>query len=105
LQTRHHQPLRQLFSSSFESTQQQEDTPRIFTIRACKDEELAAVANIIMDAFYTEKSAWRRLYQLAELNRLQQNFPYTNTDSHQMLVAVVAGDNDERISGFVDIDA
>jgi ribosomal protein S18 acetylase RimI-like enzyme len=105
LQTRHRQPLRQLFSSSSESAQQQKDTPRDFTIRACKYEELAAVADIIMDAFYTEKSTWRRLYQLAELNRLQQNFPYTNTDLHQMLVAVVVGDSDERIAGFVDIDA
>ena len=63
--------------------------------------ELSAVANIIMDSFYDSNTSWRRLYQLAELNRLQNNFPYVETDIHQMLVAMA----NNRVVGFVDIDA
>jgi ribosomal protein S18 acetylase RimI-like enzyme len=63
--------------------------------------ELASVAGIIVEAFYKEKPAWAKLYQLAELNRLQQNFPYVETDLHCMLVAIL----DNEVVGFVDIDA
>ncbi len=68
--------------------------------------ELPQVAGIIVDSFYDAKTAiiWRRLYQLAELNRLQQNFPYPTTttasggggegDDHRMYVAEAASHGD-----------
>jgi ribosomal protein S18 acetylase RimI-like enzyme len=78
--------------------------------------ELGAVANIIIEAFYTNKNM-KTLYRLAELNRLQQNFPYIDSDIHKMLVAVSSSCGDEinnnksqaqqspQIVGFCDIDA
>jgi ribosomal protein S18 acetylase RimI-like enzyme len=67
---------------------------------------LAAVADIMMDAFHTEKTESLRLYELADLER---SFPYAEPDLHQMLVAVIVGDDDddddEKIAGFVDVDA
>jgi ribosomal protein S18 acetylase RimI-like enzyme len=66
--------------------------------------ELGAVADIIIDSFYTSKTSWIKLYRLGELNRLQQNFPTTDTDLHQMLVAVTI-DNHEKVVGFCDVDA
>jgi ribosomal protein S18 acetylase RimI-like enzyme len=68
--------------------------------------ELGTVADIFIDSFYTSKTSWKKLYRLAELNRLQQNFPYKDTDLHQMLVAVSVIDLDNRtIVGFCDVDA
>lgn len=81
-----------------------------------------------MDSFYTESGVWKRLYQLAELNRLQQNFAYPDrSNEHQMLVVEVEEssntestsppsvvvdddvvDDDQKsniIVGFCDIDA
>jgi ribosomal protein S18 acetylase RimI-like enzyme len=44
-----------------------------------------------MESFYTDTSKmWSGLYRLAELNRLQQNFAYTDQAIvHQMLVVVM----------------
>lgn len=64
--------------------------------------ELGMVADIIIDSFYTSQTSWRKLNRLAELNRLQQNFPYTDTDLHQMLVAVI---DNQKVVGFCDVDA
>ncbi|CAJ1958980.1 unnamed protein product [Cylindrotheca closterium] len=61
---------------------------------------------MILEAFYDAKvktSPWKRVYILAELNRLQQNYPYEDTELHQMLVAVE--EETEMVVGFVDIDA
>ncbi|KAL3897881.1 MAG: hypothetical protein SGARI_006812 [Bacillariaceae sp.] len=72
--------------------------------------ELPRVADLMMEAFYEEKGMWKRLYQLAELNRLQQNFAYADqVDVHQMLVVVVEEDEDNDnpphvVVGFCDID-
>jgi ribosomal protein S18 acetylase RimI-like enzyme len=71
------------------------------------DIELGTVADIIMDSFYSPKTSWRGLYRVAELNRVQQNFPYVNTDLHQMLVAVATdtqGVLPPKIVGFCDVD-
>jgi ribosomal protein S18 acetylase RimI-like enzyme len=67
--------------------------------------ELGAVSEIIMESFYDSKTkaSWGRLYQLGELNRLQQNFPYTDPDLHRMLVAVTA--ENKEVVGFCDADA
>ena len=51
-----------------------------------------------------------RLYQLAEWNRLQQNFPYSDPD-HEMYVAVVVvvdettSNEESLVVGFCDVDA
>jgi ribosomal protein S18 acetylase RimI-like enzyme len=59
-----------------------------------------------MESFYEESGMWKRLYRLAELNRLQQNFAYADQSKvHQMLVAEVNDNNNSpNIAGFVDID-
>ena len=94
--------------------------PLAFQILKCQYADLNPVSDIIMDSFYDTKTSWRRLLKLAELNRLQQNFPYVDTDLHQMFVAVVSspsGADDttgtattsktlaRTVIGFVDIDA
>ncbi|KAL3942541.1 MAG: hypothetical protein SGBAC_003287 [Bacillariaceae sp.] len=75
-------------------------------IRSCAYPELKPVSDIVLQSFYEEKikkSPWRRVYKLAEQNRLQQNYPYQDTDLHQMLVAVE--ERTDTVVGFVDIDA
>ena len=78
-----------------------------FRIRPCQYADLNVVSDIIMDSFYEDKTAWRRLTQIAELNRLQQNFPYVDVDLHQMLVATTTTTNGEKdtVIAFVDVDA
>jgi ribosomal protein S18 acetylase RimI-like enzyme len=85
--------------------------------------ELGQVADLIMDSFYTTTTTetgggggfiWKRLYKLAELNRLQQNFAYPDqADQHQMLVVELQADNNNNnnnghrsnaIVGFCDVD-
>jgi ribosomal protein S18 acetylase RimI-like enzyme len=56
----------------------------------------------MIDSFYTSQTSWKKLFRLAELNRLQQNYPYTDTDLHQMLVAVI---DNQQVVGFCDVDA
>lgn len=61
-----------------------------------------------MDSFYDTKTSWKKLYQLGELNRLQQNFPYVDADLHRMLVATTVDKDDDRgvlLVGFCDVDA
>lgn len=41
------------------------------------------------------------MFRLAELNRLQNNFPYSDIKRHRMLVAL----NGKDVVGFVDVDA
>lgn len=75
-------------------------------IRSCEYTELNPVSDIIMESFYEDKvkkGPWKRVYKLAELNRLQQNYPYQDTDLHQMLVAAEKATG--TVIGFVDIDA
>ncbi len=82
-----------------------------FQIQKCQYADLNPVSDIIMDSFYDNKTTWRRLLKLSELNRLQQNFPYVDTDLHQMFVAVetrkdeITPTKPRTIVGFVDIDA
>ena len=45
-----------------------------------------------MDAFYTKPSPFKSLHRIAELNRLQQNYPYKDLDLHQMVIAEAIGD-------------
>ena len=71
----------------------------------CIGKELGVVADIIVDAFYNSSTTqgWKPLYRLAELNRLQQNFPYSDPHLHQMCVAISTGTN--QVVGFCDVDA
>lgn len=75
-----------------------------FKIRNCKYADLGVVADIILASFYqTSTSPFKNLYRLAELNRLQQNFPYNDLDRHIMLVATLTDSNE--IVAFCDVDA
>jgi ribosomal protein S18 acetylase RimI-like enzyme len=84
------------------------------SVRPCTHAELGACADIIIHSFYnyTSLSPWRQMTRLAELNRIQQGFPYGNDRSlHQMMIAVAGSDSrgsrrsSETICGFVDVDA
>jgi ribosomal protein S18 acetylase RimI-like enzyme len=90
------------FPSSAASSSDDHST---ISIRTADYSELNPVSDIILQSFYDEihKGPWKRIYKLAELNRLQQNFPYEDTDLHQMLVAI--DDESDKVIGFVDVDA
>lgn len=87
-----------------------------FKIRKCRYGELSLVSEIIVNSFYDEKmikSPFAAVLRLGELNRLQQNFPYSD-DRHFMFVAIDnseeneesrTDDEEETIIGFVDLDA
>ena len=72
--------------------------------------EIGAVADVIMESFYADsKPPWCHMYRLAEINRLQQGFPYADRDKHRMLVAIAkeqdgSSTEQERIVGFCDCD-
>lgn len=70
-----------------------------FLIRQCLFGELNDVAGIFIESFYNTSTSWKKLYQLAELNRLQQTFPYGEVE-HQMMVAIL----DSKVVGFVDVN-
>jgi ribosomal protein S18 acetylase RimI-like enzyme len=83
-------------------------------VRPCTHSELGACADIIIQSFYnyTSLSPWRQMSKLAELNRIQQGFPYGDDRAlHQMMIAVAGSDSrgnrrsSETICGFVDVDA
>lgn len=79
-------------------------------IRPAQYADLGPVAEIILDSFYDGKMSFRGLVKLAELNRLQQNFPYVDKELHEMFVATMAleqevDDSSSKIVGFVDVDA
>lgn len=42
------------------------------------------------------------MFRLAELSRIQKNFPYNDVERHRMLVAEL--DDSDDIIGFVDVD-
>jgi ribosomal protein S18 acetylase RimI-like enzyme len=83
-----------------------------FKVRDCTHGELNVVADIIMDSFYDYTdpgSVWKQLTKLAELNRIQQNFPYgADRVHHRMMVVTVTNQDTSDIAtticGFVDID-
>ena len=69
--------------------------------------ELGGAADVIMQSFYADsKPPWNHMYKMAELNRLQQGFPYADRKMHRMLVAVAKeiGQQEEQIVGFCDCD-
>lgn len=59
-----------------------------------------------MEAFYTKPSPFKGIYRIAELNRLQQNYPYADLDLHQMVVAEAANATSSAmvVVGFADVD-
>lgn len=83
-----------------------------FKVRDCTHGELNLVADIIMDSFYNytdSGSVWKQLTKLAELNRIQQNFPYGPDKAHHRMLVVTStnhsmSDSVTSICGFVDID-
>jgi len=66
--------------------------------------ELHPVSNLVVASFYdSEKDeVWKQMFRLAELSRMQKNFPYSDVGRHRMLVAVAEGT--DHIVGFVDVD-
>jgi ribosomal protein S18 acetylase RimI-like enzyme len=87
---------------------------RSFSIREARFKDLSRVSNIIVESFY-KPSLFKRYHAMAELNRLQSNFPYGD-DKHFMYVAYAnkngsSADSNGRSSdessivGFCDIDA
>ena len=117
----HAQNVNDGFSSSFEAQKETllEDSKeplQELTIRNCKYADLNAVADIIVESFYEEKmksSPFSAILKFGELNRLQQNFPYNDSERHVMLVATISDSKDlhngnqdyQKIVGFVDVDA
>lgn len=93
----------------------------VFRVRECSHMELGSCADVIMSSFYnyTSMSPWRQLTKLAELNRIQQSFPYGDDRSlHRMFVVTAttkqtADQTSQQdltastaaICGFVDVDA
>jgi hypothetical protein len=69
--------------------------------------ELNPVSNLVVDSFYDNKpnDVFKHMYRLAELSRLQQNFPYMDQQRHRMLVAISTSKDESRILGFCDVDA
>lgn len=68
--------------------------------------ELPKVADVIVAAFYPNSTGpFRTLFRLAELNRIQQCFTYSNISLHRMLVAEHVTGRKKQIVGFCDVDA
>jgi ribosomal protein S18 acetylase RimI-like enzyme len=87
------------------------DITKQFHVRDCKHAELSLVADIIMDSFYNYTdpgSVWKQLTKLAELNRIQQNFPYGDDRANHRMMVITTNCNTSNIAdiicGFVDID-
>jgi ribosomal protein S18 acetylase RimI-like enzyme len=82
-----------------------------YQIRDCTHQELSSVADLIVDSFYnysTANTVWKQFTKLAELNRIQQNFPYGDDRAvHRMMVLTTTERNatTSKICGFVDVDA
>jgi ribosomal protein S18 acetylase RimI-like enzyme len=79
-----------------------------FYIRDSMHAELSQAADIIVASFYVDsRPPWNQLYRLAELDRLQQGFPFQDRTLHRMIVAVTRNPSSrhEVVVGFVDIDA
>jgi GNAT superfamily N-acetyltransferase len=73
-----------------------------FYIREGSFSDLCRVANIIVDSFYNPSIFVRPFLYAAELQRLQDNFPYDD-QLHSYFVA--CSTKDDEAVGFVDIDA
>jgi hypothetical protein len=69
--------------------------------------ELNPVSDLVVNSFYDNKpnDVFKHMYRLAELNRLQQNFPYMDQQRHRMLVAISMFNDESRVVGFCDVDA
>ena len=72
-----------------------------FYIRRGLFKDLRCVADLMMDAFYSEKSIMFHYHRMLELDRVQNNFPY-DSSKHEYYVACSP---DGKVIGFVDIDA
>lgn len=107
-------------SWSFSVDDADTDTTYHYTLRDCQYRELSNVATLVVASFYDPKTVSnmmaRKLTELAEMNRLQQNFPYPESRSvHRMLVIVaqaVSGSSsnsesseEPTVVGFCDVDA
>lgn len=95
--------------------QQKASSTTRYEIRDCEYRQLSTVADIVVDSFYDNKKVngvAKKLYKLAELNRLQQNFPYPESRTvHKMLVVMAdehpgePSSDQPTVVGFCDIDA
>jgi ribosomal protein S18 acetylase RimI-like enzyme len=121
----HHSPEdeEEAVTESSSQQQQQQLQPHNYQIRDCQHTELHMIADIIIDSFYNYGNTttanpgglvWKQLSKLAELNRLQQNFPYNDDRArHRMMILTTTSSSTTAstslptttICGFVDIDA
>ena len=67
-----------------------------------KNKDLTQAANLVVKGFYPPSPIMKYFHQIKELDRLQSNFPYDDSN-HSMYVAVSKIDN-KTVIGFVDID-
>ena len=68
------------------------------------------MSDLVVEAFYNDpkiNQVFKHMYRLAELNRLQQNFPYMDQQRHRMLVAIstTLSTEEHGIVAFCDVDA
>lgn len=112
------EPSAVILSAEGSSGTEQQEAPSsspsevTYRIRDCQYRELTDVATLVVESFYDKKKVnlvARKLYRLAEMNRLQQNFPYPESRSvHRMLVIEASpqeGEEEPTIVGFCDVDA
>ena len=68
--------------------------------------DLNPVSDLIVASFYDKSTedVWKHMFRLAELNRLQKNFPFSDVERHRMLVATSMSSATKDIVGFVDVD-
>lgn len=85
----------------YESEQRRQIEQHGFYIRKGLFRDLRCVADLMMDAFYSDKSIMYHYHRMLELDRVQNNFPY-DSSKHEYYVACSP---DGKVIGFVDIDA
>ena len=93
-------PIPEEEEDGYESEQRQ-IAKQGFYIRRGLFKDLRCVADLMMDAFYSEKSIMYHYHRTLELDRVQNNFPY-DSSKHEYYVACSP---DGKVIGFVDIDA
>jgi ribosomal protein S18 acetylase RimI-like enzyme len=93
-------------SSTSDEIFENEATDSGFYLRDARYNELGQVADVIIGSFYENTTTpWKQMFRVAELNRIQQSFPFENEKSHWNIVAVTVVDGKELVVGFCDLDS